>query len=289
MRELKWSWETKINEQTKEIFCFFVTSSQLQFLIHMMDITCNQKPVYLHVTKSHIILVFGGICHLHTCSLTDARMAEVVSVSEPSPFDAFSTGLRELVLSEDEGWSGTGIASIIKKRQKYYLNITKLQKSESTSFTNNHPNPPQNIFVSSWTNLLHLDNVKSIHLAFFLNYKDYFKSLLKIKSKIIITKLYFRTFTTLHLEIIQIMNSCDFCIAFWGLRPIQNYNITKVMNHDIIFRKETNKRYIREIKSLRWFPELCPHLLYIYFNSSFLHHFIKSSRGLWWWFISNFF
>lgn len=38
-------------------------------------------------------------------------MAEVVSVSEPSPLEVVRPGLRELVFSEvDEGWSGTGIA-----------------------------------------------------------------------------------------------------------------------------------------------------------------------------------
>lgn len=58
-----------------------------------------------------------GICNflqLLTCSLTDARMADVVSVSDPSPLDVFNTGLRELVLSDDDGWSGTGIAPIIR-------------------------------------------------------------------------------------------------------------------------------------------------------------------------------
>lgn len=55
---------------------------------------------------------------LHTCSLTEARMAEVVSVSEPSPLDVFNTGLRELVLSEDEGWSGTGIVSAVYGKTK---------------------------------------------------------------------------------------------------------------------------------------------------------------------------
>lgn len=56
--------------------------------------------------------------HLPTCSLTEARMAEVVSVSEPSPLDVFNTGLRELVLSEDEGWSGTGIVSAVHGKRK---------------------------------------------------------------------------------------------------------------------------------------------------------------------------
>lgn len=38
-------------------------------------------------------------------------MAEVVSVSEPSPLEVFKPGLKELVFSEAEGgWSGTGIA-----------------------------------------------------------------------------------------------------------------------------------------------------------------------------------
>lgn len=49
--------------------------------------------------------------HVSTCSLTEARMAEVVSVSEPSPLEVVRPGLKELVFSEaDEGWSGTGIA-----------------------------------------------------------------------------------------------------------------------------------------------------------------------------------
>jgi len=56
--------------------------------------------------------------HFHTCSLTEASMAEVVSVSEPSPLDVFNTGLRELVLSEDEGWSGTGIVSAVHGKTK---------------------------------------------------------------------------------------------------------------------------------------------------------------------------
>ena len=38
-------------------------------------------------------------------------MAEVVSVSEPSPLEVVRPGLRELLFSAaDEGWSGTGIA-----------------------------------------------------------------------------------------------------------------------------------------------------------------------------------
>lgn len=45
-------------------------------------------------------------------------MAEVVSVSEPSPLDVFNTGLRELVLSEEEGWSGTGIVSAVYGKTK---------------------------------------------------------------------------------------------------------------------------------------------------------------------------
>lgn len=59
--------------------------------------------------------------HLPTCSLTEARMAEVVSVSEPSPLDVFNTGLRELVLSEDEGWSGTGIVSAVHGKIKQWI------------------------------------------------------------------------------------------------------------------------------------------------------------------------
>lgn len=43
-------------------------------------------------------------------------MAEVVSVSEPSPLEVVRPGLRELVFSEaDEGWSGTGIAPAMQE------------------------------------------------------------------------------------------------------------------------------------------------------------------------------
>lgn len=43
-------------------------------------------------------------------------MAEVVSVSEPSPLEVVRPGLKELVFSEaDEGWSGTGIAPTIQE------------------------------------------------------------------------------------------------------------------------------------------------------------------------------
>lgn len=43
-------------------------------------------------------------------------MAEVVSVSEPSPLEVVRPGLRELVFSEvDEGWAGTGIAPAMQK------------------------------------------------------------------------------------------------------------------------------------------------------------------------------
>lgn len=54
--------------------------------------------------------------NVSTCSLTEARMAEVVSVSEPSPLEVVRPGLRELVFSEaDEGWSGTGIAPAMQE------------------------------------------------------------------------------------------------------------------------------------------------------------------------------
>lgn len=36
-------------------------------------------------------------------------MAEVVSVSDPSPLEAFSTGLNMLEFSLSQDWSGTGI------------------------------------------------------------------------------------------------------------------------------------------------------------------------------------
>lgn len=55
-------------------------------------------------------------CNYSTCSLTEARIAEVVSASEPSPLEVFKPGLSELVLSEaEEGWSGTGIAPVMQE------------------------------------------------------------------------------------------------------------------------------------------------------------------------------
>lgn len=69
--------------------------------------------------------------HLPTCSLTEARMAEVVSVSEPSPLDVFNTGLRELVLSEDEGWSGTGIVSAVHGKIKQWICYHKPDKYQT--------------------------------------------------------------------------------------------------------------------------------------------------------------
>lgn len=49
-------------------------------------------------------------------------MAEVVSVSEPSPLEVVRPGLRELVFSEaDEGWSGTGIAPATRGHTQYNL------------------------------------------------------------------------------------------------------------------------------------------------------------------------
>lgn len=43
-------------------------------------------------------------------------MAEVVSVSEPSPLEVVRPGLGVLVFSEaDEGWSGTGIAPAMQE------------------------------------------------------------------------------------------------------------------------------------------------------------------------------
>lgn len=45
-----------------------------------------------------------------TCSLTEARMAEVVSDSEPSPLEALRTGLNMVaVLAVSDATSGTGI------------------------------------------------------------------------------------------------------------------------------------------------------------------------------------
>lgn len=54
--------------------------------------------------------------NVSTCSLTEARIAEVVSVSEPSPLEVVRPGLKELVFSEaDGGWSGTGIAPAMQE------------------------------------------------------------------------------------------------------------------------------------------------------------------------------
>lgn len=47
-----------------------------------------------------------------TCSLTEARMEEVVSVSDLSPLEAGSTGGTIAPLSCSAGCSGTGIAKI---------------------------------------------------------------------------------------------------------------------------------------------------------------------------------
>ncbi len=46
-----------------------------------------------------------------TCSFTEARMAEVVSVSDPSPLEAFSPGLSMVAFSASAGCSGTGMIS----------------------------------------------------------------------------------------------------------------------------------------------------------------------------------
>lgn len=65
----------------------------------------------------NVPISMSGKRNVSTCSLTEARMAEVVSVSEPSPLEVVRPGLRELVFSEaDEGWSGTGIAPAMKRR-----------------------------------------------------------------------------------------------------------------------------------------------------------------------------
>lgn len=45
-----------------------------------------------------------------TCSLTEARMADVVSDSEPSPLEALRTGLNmAAALAVSDATSGTGI------------------------------------------------------------------------------------------------------------------------------------------------------------------------------------
>lgn len=58
-----------------------------------------------------------------TCSLTDARMAEVVSVSGPSPLEALSPGLRTVAFSASAGCSGTGMISGGDKKHQSTLFI----------------------------------------------------------------------------------------------------------------------------------------------------------------------
>ena len=53
-----------------------------------------------------------------TCSLPEASIADVVSVSETSPLEAFRTGLSMVGFSESEGGSGTGITP---ERQRIML------------------------------------------------------------------------------------------------------------------------------------------------------------------------
>lgn len=48
-------------------------------------------------------------------------MAEVVSVSDPSPLEAFSTGLSMLEISLSQDWSGTGITPTKKATHLYVI------------------------------------------------------------------------------------------------------------------------------------------------------------------------
>lgn len=56
-------------------------------------------------------------------------MAEVVSVSEPSPLEVAKPGLRELVFSEaDEGWSGTGIAPAMQEDTLNAIDVVTIKR-----------------------------------------------------------------------------------------------------------------------------------------------------------------
>lgn len=95
------------------------------FAIHICELNYSDTSYETFVKKPQTVnhtIVFQ-MHHLPTCSLTEARMAEVVSVSDPSPLDVFNTGLREFVLSEDEGWSGTGIVSAVHGKTNKRLDL----------------------------------------------------------------------------------------------------------------------------------------------------------------------
>lgn len=62
-----------------------------------------------------------------------------------------------------------------------------------------------------------------------------------------ISESYSKILTTVHLDKIQIIYSCEFCIAFQWQHPTWNYNIMKVMNHETLCKQKTNKWYMREI------------------------------------------
>lgn len=67
----------------------------------------------LHLRRTHTRKNAHTHIHTHgllTCSLTEARMAEVVSDSEPSPLEALRTGLNMVAaLAVSDATSGTGI------------------------------------------------------------------------------------------------------------------------------------------------------------------------------------
>lgn len=56
--------------------------------------------------------------HVPTCSLTEARMDEVVSVSDLSPLEAGITGATVAPFSCSAGCSGTGIADMDSNRHE---------------------------------------------------------------------------------------------------------------------------------------------------------------------------
>lgn len=66
--------------------------------------------------------------HARTCSLTEARMAEVVSDSEPSPLEVLRTGLNMVAaLAVSDATSGTGIPP---GRQSGHATVKQLLASD---------------------------------------------------------------------------------------------------------------------------------------------------------------
>ena len=79
--------------------------------------------------------------HVHwrvpTCSLTEARMEEVVSVSDLSPLEAGITGATMAPFSCSAGCSGTGIADMNKHTQRRnIINLLAVLKVQCCTFYN---------------------------------------------------------------------------------------------------------------------------------------------------------